>query len=85
MGQLVWTGETTCNLCEAEEPSVLIDGRTKMGMWCTMCATCHFLFGAGVGTGNGQMYHKGTNEEGEVVYVCIAGDGRSVPRGNHNT
>lgn len=35
-----------------------VDGRTMMGSWANMCATCHRRFGVGLGTGKGQRYER---------------------------
>lgn len=51
-----WMGDTTCNICRAAVPPVLVDGKTKMGPWAVMCGPCHGQVGVGLGTGRGQKY-----------------------------
>jgi hypothetical protein len=35
-----------------------VDGKSKMGPWGFMCASCHSRYGYGLGTGKGQSYKK---------------------------
>lgn len=53
-----WMGgiPKTCDLCHKELKQQFVDGRTQMGPWGIMCATCHSKVGCGLGLGQGQRY-----------------------------
>lgn len=65
---VTWSGSTTCDFCHKEIPHTLIDGKTMMGSWATMCPQCHAFYGyRKFGTGIGQKYQKDSN--GKFVKV----------------
>lgn len=66
----VWMGSTPkCDLCQKEDLTHFVDGKTQYGPWAMMCLTCHKRRGLGLGTGQGQLYeHRGENK-----YVKIKG------------
>ena len=56
-----WRGSAPvrCDLCRGDLRGVFIDGDTKQGLWAMMCASCHALYGVGLGLGRGQRYELG--------------------------
>ena len=64
-----WHGSTVCDFCQEEIKSVLIDGRTQLGPWATMCEQDWREHGCGqLGTGSGQKY-----EERDIGFVKVEG------------
>lgn len=49
-----------CDLCSMRfhKGDKIIDGKTKMGSWATMCINCLLTYGVGLGTGKGQKFIK---------------------------
>jgi hypothetical protein len=57
MADKYWTGKTSCNICNKQDPIVLFDARTARGPWALMCSLCFMLNTKGkLGTGVGQKY-----------------------------
>ena len=50
------TKPQTCNICEEPIEDVFYDGKTINGPWADMCETDFWLYGTGLGTGQGQKY-----------------------------
>jgi hypothetical protein len=78
--KIYWLGSHKCDFAEGHAPfpcqhalpsvqelEFLVDGKTKMGPWATMCQPCHKSFGIGLGTGKGQMYER--QEDGRFLKV----------------
>ena len=66
--EVVWTGSKTCDFCHKEISDILIDGKTMMGPWATMCPSCHRFYGyKRFGTGIGQKYKK--NSDGKFIKI----------------
>ena len=42
-----------CDVCDNDTTSEYVDGKTKFGMWATMCPACYGSNGIGLGTGKG--------------------------------
>lgn len=55
-----WTGDIdNCNICKLPITTHFIDGRlTGYTTWAIMCPKCFEDYGAGLGTGRGQLYKK---------------------------
>jgi hypothetical protein len=60
-----WISETPviCEMCSKHLVGVFIDGKTRLGPWAIMCATCHEQVGYGLGLGKGQKYSLTTLEK----------------------
>ena len=70
-----WLGGTKCDICGEDIGFILIDGKTKMGPWATMCIFCWGEVGIGrFGTGLGQRYEY--DEDGNFYKV----EGNSMKR-----
>ena len=53
------TWPAKCDICKTplDEEQMFIDGRIiDTWSWALMCLECHITYGAGLGTGNGQLY-----------------------------
>jgi hypothetical protein len=46
-----------CDLCNKEDLTSFVDGRTVLGPWANMCCDCFVEFGTGLGIGRGQLYN----------------------------
>jgi len=47
-----------CDLCGKPLKGTFVDGRMlTAGSWAIMCTACFMLYGAGLGTGKGQLYN----------------------------
>jgi hypothetical protein len=55
-----WAGEPgNCDLCNEPIKKVFVDGRiAKRTSWAKMCISCYAEYGAGLGTGSGQLYNQ---------------------------
>lgn len=61
-----WTSSRICDFCGDTIHGVLIDGKTNLGPWATMCETCHKKYGYQTfGCGIGQKYTE--SPEGKFI------------------
>ena len=55
-----WMGSEIekCDVCKAKIRNAFVDGKMEGGPWAIMCASCHRIYGVGLGTGRGQRFEK---------------------------
>lgn len=59
-----WCGPSTCEICHKEPRGFFVDGRTRMGPWALMCASCWKIHGVGeFGKGYAQKYDAQSKEK----------------------
>ena len=52
-----------CDICDRNELTSYIDGKTIFGPWANICPTCYLEFGQGLGVGIGQLYNWYADKE----------------------
>jgi hypothetical protein len=55
-----------CDIHKIERNTIvpaIYDGKTKSGRWASMCESCMFTHGVGLGLGKGQRYIVGTRPD----------------------
>ena len=55
---MIWIGPppSHCDICKEEIKYIFIDGRTKYGLWASLCTECAMDADVRLGTGSGQAY-----------------------------
>lgn len=62
-GRVYWSGPApvVCDHCDRPISGAFIDGRTKFGLWASLCNGCHQEVGIGVGPAKGQRFERQAN------------------------